>query len=95
LLFTEGKLEVQDLKSRNGTLVNGQIIKGVQRLEVGDRVTIGDEVLVMLAEPPARGSSERTVDMGGPYRTPRTDPPQQHEQEDTLIHDLTEAEKKS
>ena len=74
LLFTEGKLEIQDLKSRNGTLVNGQPVKAVCRLNIGDTITIGDEVMTITAEAPRRGSAERTVD--NPHATTQPGAPQ-------------------
>jgi pSer/pThr/pTyr-binding forkhead associated (FHA) protein len=92
LLYTEGTLEVQDLQSRNGTLVNGETITATRRLNVGDRITIGEEVLTVLAEPPARGSGERTVDMGGPHRVAHTDRPPAAPQEETLVGDPKEGE---
>jgi pSer/pThr/pTyr-binding forkhead associated (FHA) protein len=35
-------LTVEDLRSTNGTLVNGASIHGATLLEVGDRVSVGD-----------------------------------------------------
>lgn len=52
-----GKLEVVDLGSRNGTFVNGVRVAAPQRLEVGDRITIGADaidVLLASAEDPKR-----------------------------------------
>lgn len=52
-----GKLEVVDLGSRNGTFVNGVRVTAPQRLEVGDRITIGADVIDVLrpsAEDPGR-----------------------------------------
>ena len=40
----DGLLRVEDLHSTNGTLVNGQEVVGVQSLQVGDRVEIGDTI---------------------------------------------------
>jgi hypothetical protein len=39
---TDGGLTVEDLRSTNGTLVNGASIHGATLLEVGDRVSVGD-----------------------------------------------------
>jgi FHA domain len=39
---TEEGFSVEDLRSTNGTLVNGTPIHGATLLEVGDRVSIGD-----------------------------------------------------
>jgi hypothetical protein len=40
-----GALRVEDLGSRNGTLVNGQRIAGQTQLKLGDRLKIGNTVL--------------------------------------------------
>lgn len=39
---------VRDFNSRNGTLVNGQAVK-VCRLNIGDRIQVGDTVLTVAA----------------------------------------------
>jgi pSer/pThr/pTyr-binding forkhead associated (FHA) protein len=46
------KLEVMDLGSRNGTLVNGTRITTPQRLEAGDRIQIGVDVIEVLRASP-------------------------------------------
>lgn len=40
-------ISIRDLGSRNGTLVNGQPVKGWQRLHAGDRVAVGDVELLL------------------------------------------------
>jgi predicted component of type VI protein secretion system len=40
-----GRLEVVDLGSKNGTTVNGRRIQGACRLEAGDQVKIGTDVI--------------------------------------------------
>ena len=55
--LSAGKLEVVDLGSRNGTFVNGVRVAAPQRLEVGDRITIGADVIDVVrasAEDPGR-----------------------------------------
>jgi pSer/pThr/pTyr-binding forkhead associated (FHA) protein len=48
--LSAGKLEVVDLGSRNGTFVNGTRITAPERLEVGDRISIGaDDIDVVRA----------------------------------------------
>jgi pSer/pThr/pTyr-binding forkhead associated (FHA) protein len=41
ILVEEGRVAVRDLKSRNGTLVNGEAVKGERELKAGDRLVIG------------------------------------------------------
>ncbi len=43
----EGRLEVQDLGSRNGVFVNGDRIHGRVRLNAGDRTRIGSQELIV------------------------------------------------
>lgn len=47
---TQGRFWVQDLHSKNGTLLNGQIV-GTARVRGGDRLQIGGCCLTLLAEP--------------------------------------------
>lgn len=49
LLREQGRCRVRDLESRNGTLVNGQVIKE-QWLSHGDEIAIGDSVFLFLLE---------------------------------------------
>ncbi len=42
---TAGVLQIEDLHSTNGTLVNGQQIQGICELRTGDRIEIGDTIL--------------------------------------------------
>jgi hypothetical protein len=42
---TAGVLQIEDLHSTNGTLVNGEQIQGTRELHTGDRVEIGDTIL--------------------------------------------------
>ena len=42
---TAGLLQIEDLHSTNGTLVNGAEISGTHELRIGDRVEIGDTIL--------------------------------------------------
>src|SRR5437588_3371265 len=40
-----GRLTIEDLGSRNGTLVNGRLMTGVEPLAVGDVIDLGDTTL--------------------------------------------------
>ena len=45
----DGKVSIEDLKSRNGTYVNGERIEGPRQLELGDTIRVGKlefEVLI-------------------------------------------------
>lgn len=50
LRVSDDKVVLEDLGSRNGVAVNGRKIGGTQTLNHGDRLTIGSQELVMVAE---------------------------------------------
>lgn len=61
LKLDAGNLTLADLKSANGTWVNGERVEGSRALTVGDLVRVGTDVLeVMTAEEEHPRSSERT-----------------------------------
>jgi DNA-binding NtrC family response regulator len=62
LTLQEGQVRIRDLRSRNGTLVNGERISGEVTLQPGDRVRVG--TTTALFEPPAV-----TLVEGGPTAT--------------------------
>jgi len=45
-----GKLFVRDLESRNGTYLNGTLIKNTQPLKAGDRVKVGSAMFTVMPE---------------------------------------------
>src|SRR6516162_936611 len=45
-----GKLFVRDLESRNGTYLNGQLVKNTQPLKAGDRIRVGTATFTVLPE---------------------------------------------
>lgn len=59
-----GQIVLQDLKSTNGTFVNGERTS-VARLKVGDKVLVGTSVMELI----------RTDDVTGEGRKPSTNPP--------------------
>jgi pilus assembly protein CpaF len=80
LLFRDGRFIVTDLKSTNGTYVNGRKIAQATIVREGDKIYIGDFVLRLdsaVAQPGANEPSEaqsddasRTLDRGGRFGTP-------------------------
>lgn len=46
-----GKLWVKDLESKNGTYLNGQLLKQAELLRNGDRIKVGPAVLTVLLDP--------------------------------------------
>lgn len=44
----EGIVTIEDLGSRNGVYVNGELIEGARRLEIGDRIDLGGEELELV-----------------------------------------------
>jgi serine phosphatase RsbU (regulator of sigma subunit) len=58
----DGAYFIEDLKSRNGTLVNGQLIKGAQQLYDGDELKICDMALAFHSEGANGQGSRKTGD---------------------------------
>jgi pSer/pThr/pTyr-binding forkhead associated (FHA) protein len=56
--FVRGRLEVVDLGSKNGTLVNGERIVGARRIDAGDQVKIGTDVIDIV-----RASVQNPIDL--------------------------------
>jgi len=57
--YENGSLYVEDLGSRNGTRVNGEIIEGKVELEDGDAIVVGShELRVIMPKPTAQGGVE-------------------------------------
>jgi pilus assembly protein CpaF len=79
LLFRDGRFIVTDLKSTNGTYVNGRKIAQATIVREGDKIYIGDFVLrldsaaVATSGEPSEAQSDdasRTLDRGGRFGTP-------------------------
>src|SRR5271170_5596608 len=79
LLFRDGRFIVTDLKSTNGTYVNGRKIAQATIVREGDKIYIGDFVLRLdsavagQAVEPSEAQSDdasRTLDRGGRFGTP-------------------------
>lgn len=65
----DGAVTLEDLGSRNGTLVNGQKIDSYAKLKVGDRVTVGAHLFQLRHAPPTneeRALAAATVQPGLP-----------------------------
>lgn len=53
VVVRSGRVYVQDLRSSNGTLVNGERISGEREITDGDRVSIGNyDLILRLGAPP-------------------------------------------
>jgi pSer/pThr/pTyr-binding forkhead associated (FHA) protein len=69
IVVTEGGVSLEDLGSRNGTLLNGQRINGTALLMPGDVVKIGAQELVLSSTtqpvPPARAAATQRFDRLG------------------------------
>lgn len=69
----EGDLFIEDLKSTNGTILNGKVLKKVQKLRTGDMVTLGEnnifEVQILAVEmaaneKPAKAPKRKSLNFG-------------------------------
>src|SRR5262249_55551620 len=56
LIIAKGEVEIADLSSHNGTLLNGQRVEPSRAFRSGDVVAIGEATLILRSEPrlPAR-----------------------------------------
>jgi two-component system, cell cycle response regulator len=60
----EGHVQVEDLKSTNGTQVNGELLRGPVDLRAGDRLAIGGHVLkLVFLDPLERAFHETLLDL--------------------------------
>jgi ABC transport system ATP-binding/permease protein len=73
ITLEEGQCFLEDLNSLNGTFVNGNPIKGKVPIKSGDRISLGDQVIMVLQENllESRSSSlEVTISGSGTHRYP-------------------------
>ncbi len=56
--LSDGEFYLKDLKSRNGTFVNGQRVDDTVKLKAGDRIQIGSTVFVLEAATVAEDSAK-------------------------------------
>src|SRR5271163_999535 len=82
LLFRDGRFIVTDLKSTNGTYVNGRKIAQATIVREGDKIYIGDFVLRLdgasasqAPEPESSDDASRTLDRGAAMGGARMPPP--------------------
>jgi predicted Ser/Thr protein kinase len=82
----EGRVTIEDLGSTNGTWVNEQRIQGAHPLMAGDRIAVGDTVLLVAAigapveaPPAASGAPAKTV--FAPVMAPEAPPAQEAAEE--------------
>jgi DNA-binding NtrC family response regulator len=64
LSIADGEVKVNDLGSRNGTLVNGERVEGERPLLTGDTITIGAATMILYL-PPSLAQSQRLGDVRG------------------------------
>jgi pSer/pThr/pTyr-binding forkhead associated (FHA) protein len=57
-----GRVYLQDLRSSNGTFVDGERISGEQEITEGDRISIGNYDLLLHLGPPIEPSGDAEVD---------------------------------
>ncbi len=60
IAIRNGKVEIEDLGSRNGTFVNEHRVAGAQQLRTGDRVRVGETVLQLESAPRAASPEPET-----------------------------------
>jgi pSer/pThr/pTyr-binding forkhead associated (FHA) protein len=70
LTVENGTAFVEDLGSRNGTLVNGQPLRGRRKLREGDVLQLADEILRV-----EDGTAADTAEPAAPTPTPSQPPP--------------------
>lgn len=64
LQVQEGRVQVEDLDSTNGTRLNGEPLRGAVELRAGDRLTIGSHVLkLVFLDPLERAFHETLLDL--------------------------------
>ena len=73
LLCTDGIWSVVDLGSRNGTLLNGQLIDGAQKVIPGDVLELGATTLEVLDPEGASTAAGSAFDTGGSIFVPAAD----------------------
>src|SRR6476646_2632967 len=70
LLFRDGRVIVTDLKSTNGTYVNGRKIAQATLVREGDKIYVGDFVLRIEAGAGTSAAVAPSVDEGTPLLNP-------------------------
>ncbi len=68
---SQGELQLEDLGSRNGCKLNGQLATGTSPLKTGDVVTVGENALTVRVLHAADGHQTEVVDTGGGGRVKR------------------------
>lgn len=69
-----GNYVIEDLGSTNGTVVNGQKIRGPKQLATQDQITIGQSIAFLFVdERPAAVPSDATIVAGDMYMSPQED----------------------
>lgn len=64
VIVTSSSAAIEDLHSSNGVLVNGKPIRGLHRLNPGDRIRIGDETIDVIGFSEASERPSETTYIG-------------------------------
>src|SRR5512145_2165677 len=89
LLFRDGRFIVTDLKSTNGTYVNGRKISQATIVREGDKIYVGDFVLQVEAAEQGEVSAPRRPKPGSPPATLPNAPPAQADRPPSWDSDST------
>jgi len=58
----EGRVQVQDLESTNGTYLNGRRVRGARGVTRGDRIYVGDYILMLDGDEPSLEAEQQVDD---------------------------------
>ncbi len=58
----DGDVQVEDLESTNGTYVNGRRVRGVRKVSRGDRIYVGDYILMLDGDEPIIDAEQQLDD---------------------------------
>jgi pSer/pThr/pTyr-binding forkhead associated (FHA) protein len=61
LLVSVGRVTIEDLGSRNGVLVNSEVIRGAHEIKAGDSVVLGDQTFEVVTVAQMRNPTQREM----------------------------------
>lgn len=71
LVVGAGETRIEDLRSKNGTLINGTRLKGKLTLRLGDKITIGNQSFTLSPEERGSKSNGRLLIEGCEWTAPQ------------------------